>query len=83
MLRAAYLQQHPRSEEKWDAIAGADDPAKALYRTLGKDKKFISKGEFAHDVALAIRDGGNFVVPQYLRDAITGALAEPGAPSAL
>jgi putative ATP-dependent endonuclease of OLD family len=83
VLKAAYLQQHPRSEEKWDAIADADDPAKELYRALGKDKKFFSKGEFAHDIALAVRDGEYFVVPQYLRDAITGVLTEPGAPSAL
>jgi putative ATP-dependent endonuclease of OLD family len=83
VLKAAYLQQHPLSAKKWDAIADATDPAKELYRVLGKDKKFISKGEFAHDVALAIRDGKHFVVPKYLRDAITGVLTEPGAPSAL
>jgi hypothetical protein len=43
-----------------------------------KDKKFISKGEFAHDVAVAVQDGQPFVVPGYLREAITAALAEPG-----
>jgi putative ATP-dependent endonuclease of OLD family len=83
VLKAAYLQQHRLSENKWDAIAGATNPAKELYRALGKDKKFISKGEFAHDIALAVRDGKLFVVPQYLRDAITGVLTDLGAASVI
>jgi putative ATP-dependent endonuclease of the OLD family len=82
VLKAAYLLQHPRSEKKWQAIVGTDDPAKELYRKLRSDKRFISKGEFAHDIALALRDGADFVVPKYLCDAITGALAEPGAAGA-
>jgi putative ATP-dependent endonuclease of OLD family len=83
VLKTAYVQQHRLSENKWDAISGATDPAKELYRALRKDKKFISKGEFAHDIALAIRDGQRFVVPRYLRDAITGVLTEPGAASVI
>ena len=79
VLQAVYLKQHPKSKAKWDAIANADDPAEELYRKLRTEKRFISKGEFAHDVALAIRDGKHFVVPEYLRDAIEGVLNEPGA----
>jgi putative ATP-dependent endonuclease of the OLD family len=78
VVRAAYLRQHPRSAGKWDEIATSADPAEALYRKLRTDKKFISKGEFAHDVAVAIQDGKPFVVPGYLREAITGALTELG-----
>jgi hypothetical protein len=42
-------------------LGSADDRAKALYQKLRK-KKFISKGEFAHDIALAIQDGQQFTV---------------------
>jgi putative ATP-dependent endonuclease of OLD family len=80
VLKTAYLQQHPRSGKKWQAIADADDQAKELYQKLHDEDKFVSKGEFAHDIALAIRDGKEFVVPKYLRDAITGVLTETGAP---
>jgi putative ATP-dependent endonuclease of OLD family len=78
VIREAYLKQHPRSARKWDEIVAAANPAEALYRKLRKDKKFISKGEFAHNVAVAVQDGRPFVVPDYLREAITEALAEPG-----
>ena len=57
MIREAYLKQHPRSRAKWDEIRGAANPAEALYRKLSDDKRFISKGEFAHDVAIAIQHG--------------------------
>jgi putative ATP-dependent endonuclease of OLD family len=80
VLRASYLKQHPRSAARWDEIAGDANPAEALYRKLGEDKRFISKGEFAHDVAISIQQGEAFAVPAYLRNAIIGVLSEPGAP---
>jgi putative ATP-dependent endonuclease of OLD family len=78
VLRDAYLRQHPRSAAKWQAIAGASDPARELYLKLRGDKDFISKGEFAHDIALAIRDGRSFDVPPYLRRAVSDVLERPG-----
>ena len=81
VLRQAYRSQHPRSKQ-WQEIEADDDPAKALYRKLRKTKKFISKGEFAHDIALAIQDEKPFTVPAYLREAITSAVEEPGAQGA-
>ena len=71
VLRAAYLRQHPHSEPKWQEIAGTANPAEALYRKLHDDSRFISKGEFAHDVAIAIQKGASPVVPPYLTTAIT------------
>jgi len=82
VLQAAYLSQHPRSQAKWQLIAGAANPARALYQELRRNKDFISKGEFAHDVALAIRDGAAFVVPAYLQAAIHASLTGPGEPDA-
>jgi putative ATP-dependent endonuclease of OLD family len=82
VLKAAYLNQHPRSQAKWQRIADAANPARTLYQELRKDKDFISKGEFAHDIALAIQDGAAFVVPAYLEDAINASLAGPGEPDA-
>lgn len=79
LIKETYLKQHPRSQEKWAPIGGAEKPAEALYRKLRQDKKFISKGEFAHDLALAVRDGRDFAVPEYLEMAITIVLTDPGA----
>jgi putative ATP-dependent endonuclease of OLD family len=81
VLRQAYKSQHPRSKQ-WALIEAANDPAKALYQKLRKRKKFISKGEFAHDIALLVQDGQLFTVPAYLREAITSALEETGEPGA-
>ena len=81
MLRQAYRNQHPRSRQS-QQVETANDRAKALYQKLRNNKKFISKGEFAHDIALAIQDGQQFTVPVYLREAITSALEEAGEPSA-
>jgi putative ATP-dependent endonuclease of OLD family len=79
VLQKAYLKQHPQSLKNWTPIATAENAAEALYRRLGQKKKmeFFSKGEFAHDVALAIQKGGAFTPPQYLHDAIVKAV-EPG-----
>ena len=82
VIQAAYLSQHPRSHAKWQRIVDAANPARALYQELRRDKDFISKGEFAHEVALAVRDNEAFVVPAYLREAITAALNGPGEPDA-
>ena len=83
VLRTAYRSQHPRSKQ-WEQVETADDPAKALYLRLRDKKKkdLISKGEFAHDVALLVQDGQPFTVPAYLREAITSAIEELGAPRA-
>jgi len=81
VLRQAYRNQHPRSKQ-WQQVETADDRAKALYQKLRKKKKFISKGEFAHDIALAIQDGQQFTVPAYLREAIASVVEEAGEPSA-
>jgi putative ATP-dependent endonuclease of OLD family len=81
-VRNAYLKQHSRSRQKWDEIVAAANPAEALYRKLRADKRFISKGEFAHDIAIAIQAGQDFNVPAYLRKAITSVLDEPGEPGA-
>ncbi len=85
VLRTAYLKQHPRSEGKWQELADEANPAEALYRKLTDPKSgkhFISKGEFAHDVAIAIQKGESFAVPPYLRTAITKVLDGPGEPDA-
>jgi putative ATP-dependent endonuclease of OLD family len=67
---------------QWQQVETADDRARTLYQKLRTKKKFISKGEFAHDIALAIQDGQQFTVPAYLREAIASALEEAGEASA-
>lgn len=70
LLAQAYLAQHSRSSKKWQKIVEAADPAQEFYRLLRTKKKVISKGQFAHDVAVGIMEGSPFVCPEYLSSAI-------------
>lgn len=77
VLNAAFLRQKPRSKKRWQEILGNErGRAWGFYLKLRKHKKFIGKGEFAHDVALAIESGETFEAPPYLTDAIQGVLAD-------
>jgi putative ATP-dependent endonuclease of OLD family len=71
LLGQAYVRQKPRSIKVWKAIAAADDPPQAFYEKLRANKRLISKGEFAHDVAQLIAAGDPFTCPEYLEQAIT------------
>jgi putative ATP-dependent endonuclease of OLD family len=64
--------------------AGRDGrrPGQGAVPEAAQEKKFISKGEFAHDIALAIQDGQQFTVPAYLREAIASVVEGAGEPSA-
>ncbi|WUS96948.1 AAA family ATPase [Streptomyces sp. NBC_00708] len=75
VLKDAYLEQHRQSEHHWqDILQHSKGRSFGFYQKLCKYDKFISKGEFAHDVALAIEDGKPFEAPEYLAKAIRGAL---------
>lgn len=75
VLREAYLAQHRKSADKWEEIAAAESPGHELYQRLHDDGKLLSKGEFAHDIAVAIADEGReFTVPPYLRAAIFASI---------
>ncbi|WP_329101603.1 ATP-dependent nuclease [Streptomyces sp. NBC_01439] len=77
ILKQAYLNQHPQSEHHWRDIKEHEKgPAFGFYQKLCKYDKFIGKGEFAHDVALAIDSGGDFEAPEYLVTAIRGVLED-------
>lgn len=75
VLKEAFLKQHPKSEQRWQEIVEASNPAEEFYVALKKNRKFISKGEFAHDVATAIEAPSPFTCPKYLADAINALLA--------
>ena len=77
VLRTAFLTQRRRSRKKWQEILD-DERGRSwgFYLKLRKHKKFIGKGEFAHDVALAIQSGADFEAPRYLADAIRGVLLD-------
>lgn len=74
VLRAAFLAQKPRSMPTWQTFLDAPAPAEAFYRRLRRADRFIVKGQFAHDVALAVQDGAAFTCPGYLRQAVEAAL---------
>lgn len=81
ILRKAFLEQHPRSGGKWDAIEEAQEPGREMYRRLqvkkGTENLDLSKGQFAHDIALAIAEPGVvFDCPAQLKSAIEAAAEE-------
>jgi putative ATP-dependent endonuclease of OLD family len=68
ILSKAYLTLHPRSKKKWDyavALSG-DERAKKIHEIFKKTRK----GDFAQILARLIEDGGEFVVPDYIANAI-------------
>lgn len=75
IVKQAFIGQKPRSHGTWTAILESDHPAEDLYRRMRRNKKLIAKGEFAHQLALAIADGQPFECPPYLADALNAALA--------
>lgn len=81
ILRKAFLEQHPKSEKKWDAIEEAKEPSREMYRRLQVKKSAenldIRKGQFAHDIAIAIAESGVvFDCPTQLKAAIEAAAEE-------
>lgn len=76
VLEEAYLAQHKNSKKKWDRFTtSAASPAEGFYRELRADSKLISKGEFAHDIALRVVDEETvFTVPDYLAQAIHASI---------
>lgn len=77
VLKQAFLKQKPGSAAFWKTVENSPQPGETFYRKLRKTKRFIGKGEFAHDVASLIEAGGPFECPAYLRLAIS-AIAEHG-----
>lgn len=71
-LKAAFLDIHNRSEEKWDRIvAGATnaDKANGFLSLFDKDNN-VKKGDYAQALAAQIDGGMNFTIPNYLEEAI-------------
>jgi len=68
VLKAAYIVCHPQSGTKWDnAVAHTGDELAASMHTLFKETR---KGDFAQVLAELIEGGEDFMVPEYLSDAI-------------
>jgi putative ATP-dependent endonuclease of the OLD family len=78
VLKKQYLKQHKLSEAKWLEIENSADPAKSFHQKLSADKSFISKGEFAQDLAASISTGEEFKCPQYIEQAIQISLPPLG-----
>jgi putative ATP-dependent endonuclease of OLD family len=76
VLKSAFLIQKPRSQSQWDAIASESDPSFAFYTILRSNKDFISKGQFAHDVATLVSTGSAFACPEYLKQAMYWVIGE-------
>lgn len=74
VLREVFLAQKPRSKSRWQSFVETDDPADAFYQRLRSSSGFITKGQFAHDLAARIEQGAVFSCPEYLSGAIEAAL---------
>lgn len=74
VLYKAFTKQKPGSDKFWLTVKNSPSPAETFYAKLRKTKRFIGKGEFAHDVAALINAGQPFECPPYLRQAIEAAL---------
>lgn len=73
ILRQTFLSLHPRSKNKWDAAVAlnGDERAKAIHKIFKKSRK----GEFAQVLAQLIEQGAEFLVPDYIKDAIVEVVA--------
>lgn len=61
LVKKAYLQQHSRSEDKWDKINDSKTPQQTMYTMMGQNQSAgeslnIQKGQFAHDLAILLRE---------------------------
>lgn len=61
LLKTAYLQQHSRSEAKWNKINAGENPRQKMYTMMGNNQGAgeslnIQKGQFAHDLAILLRE---------------------------
>lgn len=61
LLKEAYLQQHSRSQDKWDKINDSETPQRTMYTMMGQNQSAdeslkIQKGRFAHDLAILLRE---------------------------
>ncbi|MFY1689137.1 ATP-dependent nuclease [Plantactinospora sp. WMMB782] len=74
LLETAFKRQKPRSARFWSTLTMSTNPAEVFYRKLRTTKRYIGKGEFAHDVAELIQSGGTFECPAYLTQAIQSAM---------
>ena len=69
-VRAAFLEQHPRSADKWDTLINDADPTRAaerFYVALRSGTVRIRKGELAQSLASTTP----LAVPGYVEDAVT------------
>ena len=74
LLEIAFKRQKPRSGKFWDTLKASANPAETFYHKLRTTKRYIGKGEYAHDVAELIQSGGTFECPDYLTRAIESAM---------
>jgi hypothetical protein len=79
ILGKAFKAQHPQSLDKWMAIAPDTDSTEeraTKFAAALRDKTLdLGKGDFAHVVADLLESNDySLTVPQYLREAIEGAL---------
>jgi putative ATP-dependent endonuclease of OLD family len=79
LLKAAFLEMHPRSGASWETVASGDpgDRAKRFRKAMNDKTLDLGKGDFSQIVAEALSvDADDFVVPAYLAEAIEAVCAD-------
>lgn len=80
LMRRAYHEQHPQSDDKWDALSAKAAESDKLQRALlfsnalhDQESTFdLGKGDFSQDLAFELENNPTekFTVPKYIRDGI-------------
>ncbi|MEX0825943.1 MAG: AAA family ATPase [Acidimicrobiia bacterium] len=73
IVRQAFLDQHPRSEEKWDSLMVDGDPVRSanqVYLAMRSNRLRIRKGELAQSISSLALVSGSLNPPPYIGRAI-------------
>ncbi|PCK21875.1 hypothetical protein CHR55_33445 [Rhodococcus qingshengii] len=79
VFSAAFLAQKTGSQKRIATIIESSDPPREFYVCLQTIQKFISKGQFAHDFAIALEKPGTYQCPEYLAEAVRFAIGSETA----
>ena len=76
VLHSAFLDQRPGSQHRLDELVALDERRRGESFAQLVAESRVSKGQLAQSVAASIEAAEEFVIPRYLSDAITAAVAQ-------
>jgi putative ATP-dependent endonuclease of OLD family len=76
LIKEVFLKHKPNSGKFWQSVEESADHALTFYKKLVGTRRFVRKGEYAHQISSLIREGAPFECPKYLRAAITSVVED-------